>query len=77
VAWTGVNDQDGPHNRLKLLGIWSTFIPAGIALACTYASSAYMPGISDVTRDFDVSEELAILAYVLFVIGMGGEGLSA
>lgn len=40
-------------------------------LTCsTFASSVYTPGIDSVIREFDVSFEVALLPYVLYVLGL-------
>ncbi|KAI1393216.1 polyamine transporter 1 [Hypoxylon trugodes] len=63
---------DDPKNPMKF-PTWKkwgiTLLQALAVLAVTFVSTAYSGGISDVIREFKISEEVAILGISLFVIG--------
>ncbi|XDG00462.1 hypothetical protein ABKA04_000077 [Annulohypoxylon sp. FPYF3050] len=63
---------DDPKNPMKFSKTrkWCiTAMQAIAVLAVTFASTAYTGGISEVIKDFKISEEVAILGVSLFVIG--------
>jgi multidrug resistance protein len=68
--WDGDNDPENPYCWPKWKRWYHTFIPAGIALVCTLASSIYVPGREDVMRDFGVSPTVAILPYSIYVLAL-------
>lgn len=76
--WDGPDDPDNAQNWPKSKKIYHTFVPATIAFVCTIASSIYTPGREDLMRDFEVSSEVSLLPYVLYVLGLAfGPMLSA
>ncbi|KAK4503365.1 hypothetical protein PRZ48_004280 [Zasmidium cellare] len=76
--WDSPEDPDNAQNWPKSKKIYHTFVPASIAFVCTVASSIYTPGREDLMRDFGVSEEVSLLPYVLYVLGLAfGPMLSA
>ena len=55
-----------------------TWSSAGCAFACTIASSIYTPGVDGVRQTFHVSNELALLPYSFYVLGLAfGPTISA
>ncbi|OTB11932.1 hypothetical protein K445DRAFT_339148 [Daldinia sp. EC12] len=63
---------DDPKNPMKF-AVWKkwgiTVLQAFAVLAVTFVSTAYSGGIGEVIREFQVSEEIAILGVSLFVLG--------
>nr|POE75133.1 polyamine transporter 4 [Quercus suber]POE94788.1 polyamine transporter 4 [Quercus suber] len=70
LDWDGSGDPDDPHNWRKWKRIYHTFVVAAVALTCTIASSIYTPGRQEVQDELRVSYEVALLPYVLFVLGL-------
>jgi multidrug resistance protein len=68
--WDGPNDPENPWNWPTWKRCYHTFIPSGIALVCTLASSIYVPGREDVMRDLGASQIVAILPYSLYVLAL-------
>ncbi|KAI1134906.1 polyamine transporter 1 [Hypoxylon sp. FL0543] len=63
---------DDPKNPMKFSEAkkWTiTSLQAIAVLAVTFVSTAYSGGISEVIKDFRISEEVAILGISLFVLG--------
>ena len=67
--WT--TDPENPTNWPNGKKIFHTFIPAFAAFICTLASSIYTPGRNSLIDDFGVSQEVSLLPYVLYVLGLG------
>ncbi|KAK6949745.1 hypothetical protein Daesc_008066 [Daldinia eschscholtzii] len=63
---------DDPKNPMRF-AVWKkwgiTVLQAFAVLAVTFVSTAYSGGIGEVIREFQVSEEIAILGVSLFVLG--------
>nr|POF14435.1 polyamine transporter 4 [Quercus suber] len=70
LEWDSAEDADDPHNWRKSKRIYHTFVVAATAVTCTIASSIYTPGRQEVQDEFHVSYEVALLPYVLFVLGL-------
>ena len=68
--WNGPNDPGNPRNFTLVRRISSTFAVTFLAFVSTFAGSVYSPGIHAVAREFDVSEEIAILPLSLYTIGL-------
>lgn len=68
--WDGPQDPDNPRNWPKAKRVFHTFIPASFAFVCTLASSIYTPGTESVQQELSVSAEVALLPYVLYVLGL-------
>lgn len=68
--WDGPDDPENPWNWPTWKRAYHTFIPSGIALVCTLASSIYVPGREDVMRTFGVGQIVAILPYSLYVLAL-------
>lgn len=70
LEWDGPDDSDNPLNWSRRRKIVYTAIPTMIATVCTIASSIYTPGRDGVIREFGVSEEVSILPFSLYVLGL-------
>jgi multidrug resistance protein len=68
--WDGPDDPENPWNWPFWKRCYHTFIPSGIALVCTLASSIYVPGREDVMRDLGASQIVAILPYSIYVLAL-------
>jgi MFS family permease len=68
--WDGPNDPENPWNWPLWKRCYHTFIPSGIALVCTLASSIYVPGREDVMRDLGASRIVAVLPYSIYVLAL-------
>lgn len=68
--WTGPDDPENPWNWSARKRWYHTFIPSGIALVCTMASSIYVPGREDVMRTLGASQIVAILPYSMYVLAL-------
>ncbi|KAF1992484.1 MFS general substrate transporter [Aulographum hederae CBS 113979] len=68
IPWD--KDPANAMNWSKANRIYHTLIPAGCAFICTLASSIYTPGIPEVSETFNVSEEVALIPYSIYVIGL-------
>lgn len=68
--WDGPDDKDNPQNFSRARKILYSFIPSANAFTATLASSIYTPGRESVMQDFGVSAEVALLPYVLYVLGL-------
>lgn len=77
LDWEGPDDPANPQNWSKGLKSYHTFIPSAVALVCTTASSIITPALQEIQRDLNVSRELALLPYVLYVLGLGAGPLLA
>lgn len=70
LEWDGADDTDNPLNWPRSKKIYHTIVPTGIATVATIASSIYTPGRDGVIQDLGVSEEVSILPFSLFVLGL-------
>jgi multidrug resistance protein len=68
--WDGPDDPENPWNWPFWKRCYHTFIPSGIALVCTLASSIYVPGREDVMQDLGASKIVAILPYSIYVLAL-------
>ena len=68
--WDGPEDPENPWNWPFWKRCYHTFIPSGIALVCTLASSIYVPGREDVMQDLGASQIVAILPYSIYVLAL-------
>ncbi|CAD6592804.1 MAG: hypothetical protein ASARMPRED_006729 [Alectoria sarmentosa] len=50
--------------------LYHTFIPTSIAFLCTFSSSVYTPGFNQVEENFGILEELALLPFVVYLLGL-------
>lgn len=68
--WSGPTDPGNPRNFSLVRRTLSTGSIMCLAFVTTLAASIYSAGIEGVTKDFDVSEELAILPLSLYSVGL-------
>lgn len=68
--WSGPNDQGNPRNFSLLRRISTTFAVTFLAFVSTFAASVYSPGALDVAKQFNVSEEVALLPLSLYTVGL-------
>ncbi|KAK5174715.1 uncharacterized protein LTR77_001797 [Saxophila tyrrhenica] len=68
--WNGPDDPDNPRNFSLLRRTLSTIAIMFLAFVSTFAAAIYSAGITGVTQDLHVSEELAILPLSLFSVGL-------
>lgn len=65
------NDPQNPKNWSKAYKWWCTMCIAAVTFSVAFASAVITPGIGEVSAEFGVSEEVALLSITLFVIGFG------
>lgn len=70
VDWDGPDDPGNAQNWPLASRCYHTFMPSAAAFVCTIASSIYTPGRSEVAAEFGVSDEVALLPYALYVVGL-------
>lgn len=70
VDWSSTSDPGNPHDWPLRQKLYHTAIVAGIAFVGTFASSAFTPGIMQVSADFHVSQEVVLVAYSPYVLGL-------
>ncbi|KAF2717408.1 MFS multidrug transporter-like protein [Polychaeton citri CBS 116435] len=76
--WDGPDDPENPHNWPLWKKGYHTCLPSGIAFVCALGSSIYTPAVANVAQYFEVSHEVAILPFSLFVLGLAfGPSISA
>jgi MFS transporter, DHA1 family, multidrug resistance protein len=68
--WDGPDDVDNPRNFTLQRRIASTLAVTFLAFVSTLAASIYSPAHDDVSRDFGISEEVAILPLALYNFGL-------
>ncbi len=68
--WNGPDDPDNPRNFSLSRRICSTIAVTFLAFVSTLAASIYSPGHDQVSRDFRVSNEVAILPLSLYNFGL-------
>jgi hypothetical protein len=59
--WNGPNDPANPRNFSRIRRTLSTAAIIFLAFVSTFGAAVYSSGIHDVTHEFSISEELAIL----------------
>jgi hypothetical protein len=65
------NDPENPKNWSKGFKWWITMVVAFTCFVVALCSSVITADIASVAREFDVSEEVALLSVSVFVIGFG------
>lgn len=68
--WTGPDDPGNPQNWPFLKKVYHTLIPTSIAFLCPFGSSVYTPGRNEVQQRFGVGEEVALLPFCLYLLGL-------
>lgn len=68
--FAGKHDPDNPRNFTLTRRIFSTLAVTFLAFVSTFAASIYSAGIKNVTAEFHVSEEVAILPLSLYNLGL-------
>src|ERR1700761_3332338 len=68
--WDGPDDAENPRNFSRRRRIASTFAVTFLAFVSTLAGSIYSPSHEDVSRQFGVSDDVAILPLSLYNFGM-------
>ena len=68
--WNGPNDSDNPRNFSLVRRTASTISIIFLAFVSTFGASIYAAWVNDVTIEFNVSEELAILPLSLYTVGL-------
>ncbi len=65
------HDPENPKNWSKLYKWYITMVVAVTCFVVAFASSVVTADIIGVQKEFDVSEEVALLSITLFVVGFG------
>lgn len=68
--WTGPDDEGNPQNWSLRKKLYHTLIPTSIAFLCPFGSSVYTPGRQQVQRQFGVSQEVSLLPFCLYLLGL-------
>ena len=68
--WNGPNDPDNPRNFSLLRRTLSTVSIILLAFTSTFGAAIYSAGIHGVTKEFGVSEEVAILPLSIYTVGL-------
>ncbi|KAI7227593.1 hypothetical protein KC330_g8336 [Hortaea werneckii] len=68
--WSGPEDPGNPRNFPLWKRVYSTFAVSFLAFVTTFAASIYSPGSAEVQREFDVSQEVAVLPLCLYNAGL-------
>lgn len=68
--WYGPDDPANPRNFTLVRRISSTLAVTFLAFVSTFAAAIYSPGIQEVTAEFNVSQEVAILPLSLYTVGL-------
>ena len=68
--WSGPDDRSNPHNWSTWKKYYHTSIPTAIAFICPFGSSVYTPGRNGVIADFGVSNEVSLLPFCLYLLGL-------
>ncbi|KAK4506304.1 hypothetical protein PRZ48_000034 [Zasmidium cellare] len=68
--WDRPDDIENPQNWPLWKRLYHTTIPAAIGFLCPFGSSVYTPGHQEVMQEFGVSRELALLPFVLYLLGL-------
>ncbi|CAM1511773.1 Fc.00g092860.m01.CDS01 [Cosmosporella sp. VM-42] len=70
VAFTP-NDPGNPKNWSKAYKWWCTMVVAITCFVVAFASAVITADIAGVSKEFDVSEEVALVSISVFVVGFG------
>lgn len=70
IDWLGDEDPDNPRNFSLVRRLCSTIAVTFLAFVSTFAASIYSPGYEDVAKEFQVSDEIAILPMSLYTLGL-------
>jgi len=65
------NDPDNPKNWSKGFKWYCTMVVAATCFVVAFCSSVITADIAGVEREFDVSEEVALVSISIFVVGFG------
>ena len=65
------NDPDNPKNWSKAYKWYSTMVVAVTCFVVAFASSVITADIAGVEKEFNVSEEVALVSITVFVVGFG------
>lgn len=68
--WAGPDDKDNPQNWPLSKKLYHTLIPTSIAFLCPFGSSVYTPGRQQVQEQFGVSQEVSLLPFCLYLLGL-------
>lgn len=68
--WTGPNDEGNPRNWSLGKKLYHTLIPTSIAFLCPFGSSVYTPGRQQIQSQFGVSQEISLLPFCLYLLGL-------
>lgn len=68
--WDGPDDTGNPQNWALSKKLLHTFIPTSIAFLCPFGSSVYTPGRKEVQAQFGVSQEVSLLPFCLYLLGL-------
>ncbi|QIW96550.1 hypothetical protein AMS68_002068 [Peltaster fructicola] len=71
LDWDGPQDQDNPLNWPSWKRTYHTLIPSAAAVVCTIASSIYTPAVDSIVTSFSVSQEVALLPFAFYILGLG------
>ncbi|KZT53948.1 MFS multidrug transporter [Calocera cornea HHB12733] len=66
-----MGDPANPKNWSKAFKWWCTMVVAFTCFAVAFASAVITPDLAGVSREFGVSDEVALLSITVFVIGFG------
>ncbi|KAI0849055.1 MFS general substrate transporter [Daldinia vernicosa] len=65
------NDPENPKNWSKAYKWYCTMVVAATCFVVAFSSSVVTPDIAGVAKEFNVSDEVALLSITLFVVGFG------
>lgn len=68
--WTGPDDTANPQRWPIGKKLYHTLIPTSIAFLCPFGSSVYTPGRQQVQEQFGVSQEISLLPFCLYLLGL-------
>lgn len=68
--WTGPEDPENPLNWPLAKKIYHSAVPSATALASTFISSAYVPATMFIQYEMDVTREVSLTAYAIFIFGL-------
>ncbi|KAF2088947.1 MFS general substrate transporter, partial [Saccharata proteae CBS 121410] len=64
------DDPDNPQNWSLARKLFHSFVVCSIAFVTTFASSVYTPGRDQVSEEFGVSSEVALLPFCMYTLGL-------
>jgi MFS transporter, DHA1 family, multidrug resistance protein len=70
IDWQGSDDPDNPRNFSRRRRLASAFAVTFLAFVSTLAGSLYSPAHQEVSKEFGVVDEIAILPLSLYNFGM-------